>query len=300
MKKTTTRRTAMKNIALGTATALALPSLSASTPIRNPEVSGQVPQSAIVNRFGHSVCRWCFGSMKLEELAEQVKPMGITSIELTTPDEWPILKKYGLTCALGSHPDQSLSDGYNQPGLHEMLNKRYFDLAQKAADAGIPTIIVFSGNRKGLDDKLGVEFCAKGIEPLAKYAEKLGIQVVMELLNSKVNHPDYQCDHTEWGVELVEKVGSPNFKLLYDIYHMQIMEGDVIATIKKHKDHIGHYHTAGVPGRNEIDETQELYYPAIMRAIADTGYNRYVAQEFIPKAKDGMASLRKAVELCNV
>lgn len=283
----------MKNIALGTATALALPSLSAGASFANRK-------SEIMNSFNHSVCRWCFGGMKLEELCEQVKPMGITSVELTTPDEWPILKKYGLTCALGSHPEQSLSDGYNQPGLHEMLNKRYFDLAKKAADAGIPTIIVFSGNRKGLDDKLGIDFCAKGLEPLAKYAEKLGVQVVMELLNSKVDHTDYQCDHTPWGAELVEKVGSPNFKLLYDIYHMQIMEGDVIATIRKYKDHIGHYHTAGVPGRNEIDETQELYYPAIMRAIADTGFKGFVAQEFIPKAKDGMASLRKAVELCNV
>ncbi len=283
----------MKNIALGTATALALPSLSAGASIVNRK-------SEIVNRFNHSVCRWCFSGMKLEELCEQVKPMGITSVELTTPDEWPILKKYGLTCALGSHPEQSLSDGYNQPGLHEMLNKRYFDLAQKAADAGIPTIIVFSGNRKGLDDKLGIDFCAKGLEPLAKHAEKLGVQVVMELLNSKVNHPDYQCDHTPWGAELVEKVGSPNFKLLYDIYHMQIMEGDVIATIRKYKDHIGHYHTAGVPGRNEIDETQELYYPAIMRAIADTGFKGFVAQEFIPKGADKMAALRRGVEICSV
>ncbi|MCF8278738.1 MAG: TIM barrel protein [Bacteroidales bacterium] len=292
MTKSTTRRTAMKNIALGTATALALPRMKAATAV-NPPLSA-------IGQHGNSVCRWCFNDFKLEELCEQVKPMGITSIELTTPDEWPILKKYGLTCALGSHPNQSLTEGYNQPGLHSMLNERYFDLAKKAADAGIPTIIVFSGNRKGLDDHLGIDFCAKGLEPLAKYAEKLGVQVVMELLNSRVNHPDYQCDRTPWGVELVEKVGSPNFKLLYDIYHMQIMEGDVIATIKKHHNHIGHYHTAGVPGRNEIDETQELYYPAIMRAIADTGFKGYVAQEFIPKGADKMAALRRGVEICTV
>ncbi|MBI1226936.1 MAG: TIM barrel protein [Bacteroidetes bacterium] len=292
MTKSTTRRTAMKNIALGTATAFALPRMKASNPVSSP--------TATIGKHGNSVCRWCFNDFKLEELCEQVKPMGITSIELTTPEEWPVLKKYGLTCALGSHPNQSLTDGYNQPGLHSMLNERYFDLAQKAANAGIPTIIVFSGNRKGLDDKLGIDFCAKGLEPLAKHAEKLGVQVVMELLNSRVNHPDYQCDHTPWGVELVEKVGSPNFKLLYDIYHMQIMEGDVIATIKKHHEHIGHYHTAGVPGRNEIDETQELYYPAIMRAISETGFKGYVAQEFIPKGADKMAALRKGVEICTV
>ncbi|MBI5915122.1 MAG: TIM barrel protein [Bacteroidetes bacterium] len=295
--KLTNRRQAMKNIAIGAAGALALPSLRASNPAA-PEIVNR--KSQIVNRLHHSVCRWCYSDMKLEELCEQVKPMGITSIELTTPAEWPVLQKYGLTCAVGTVPDLSLSEGYNQPGLHEALNKKYMDLAKKATDIGIPNIIIFSGNRKGLDDELGIDFCAKGVEPLAKFAEKLGITVVMELLNSKVNHPDYQCDHTLWGVGLVEKVGSPNFKLLYDIYHMQIMEGDVIATIRKHHDHIGHYHTGGVPGRNEIDDSQELYYPAVMRAIADTGFKGYVAQEFIPKNADKMASLRRGVEICDV
>jgi hydroxypyruvate isomerase len=238
--------------------------------------------------------------MKLEELCEQVKPIGITSIELTTPAEWPTLKRHGLTCAVGTLPDASLTDGYNQPLLHERLNKKYIELVKAAADHGIPNIIVFSGNRKGLDDGMGIEYCAKGLDALVKFAEKQGVMVIMELLNSKVDHHDYQCDHTPWGVSLVEKVGSPHFKLLYDIYHMQIMEGDVIATITKYKDHIAHFHTGGVPGRNEIDETQELYYPAIMRAIADNGFKGYVAQEFIPKGKDKMASLRRGVEICTV
>lgn len=226
--------------------------------------------------------------------------MGITSIELTTPDEWPVLQRYGLTCAVGTLADASLTDGYNQPALHERLNKKYIELVKAAATNGIPNIIVFSGNRKGLADDLGLEYCAQGLDELVKFAEKQGVTVIMELLNSKVDHHDYQCDHTPWGAALVEKIGSSNFKLLYDIYHMQIMEGDVIATITRYKDHIAHYHTAGVPGRNEIDETQELYYPAIMRAIAGNGFKGYVAQEFIPKAADKMASLRRGIEICSV
>ncbi len=292
MKKSTNRRQAMKNIALSAAGAMALPSLVSAK-------SCQAPPPKTAN-FHHSVCWWCFDSMKLEELCEQVRPMGITSIELTTPDEWPILQRYGLTCAVGTLSDASLTNGYNQPALHKSLNEKYIDLVKAAADNGIPNVIVFSGNRKGLEDSLGIEYCAQGLDELVKFAGKQGVTVIMELLNSKVDHHDYQCNRTLWGAALVEKIGSPNFKLLYDIYHMQIMEGDVIATITKYKDYIGHYHTAGVPGRNEIDETQELYYPAIMRAIADNGFTGYVAQEFIPRAKDKMASLRRAVELCTV
>lgn len=292
MKKSTSRRQAMKNIALSAASTLTLPSI-----VQSKSDHLAQPSSA---SFHHSVCRWCYGHMKLEELCEQVKPMGITSIELTTPAEWPTLQRYGLTCAVGTLPDASLTDGYNQPALHDRLNKKYLDLVKAAADNGIPNVIVFSGNRKGLPDELGIEHCARGLEELVKFAEKHGVMIIMELLNSKVDHHDYQCDHTPWGVSLVEKVGSPNFKLLYDIYHMQIMEGDVIATISKYKDYIAHFHTGGVPGRNEIDETQELYYPAIMRAIANNGFTGYVAQEFIPKAADKLASLRRGVEICSV
>lgn len=161
-------------------------------------------------------------------------------------------------------------------------------------------VIAFSGNRNGMDDKTGLDNCARGLEPVVKIAEKYGVTISMELLNSKRNHPDYQCDKTPWGVELAKKVGSPNFKLLYDIYHMQIMEGDVIDTIREFHPYISHYHTGGVPGRNEIDETQELNYPAIMQAIVDTGFKGYVAQEFIPKKEDVFGSLRQAVMICDV
>lgn len=250
--------------------------------------------------FHHSVCKWCFSDLSLEAMAEKVKDMGITSIELVGVDDWAILKKHGLTCAIGNAPFISLTDGFNDINNHAKYHSMFPDLLKKAADAGIPNIIVFSGNRRGKSDVEGLENCAKGLDPIVKQAEKLGVNIVMELLNSKVNHKDYQCDHTEWGVQLMEKVGNTNLKLLYDIYHMQIMEGDVIATINKYNKYFGHYHTAGVPGRHEIDENQELNYHGIMKAIAATGFKGYVAQEFIPIAQDKLGSLRKAVEICDV
>jgi len=250
--------------------------------------------------FHHSVCKWCFGDLPLEAMAEKVKDMGITSIELVGVDDWAVLKKHGLTCAIGNAPFISLTDGFNDINNHAKYHSMFPDLLKKAADAGIPNIIVFSGNRRGKSDVEGLENCAKGLDPIVKQAEKLGVTIVMELLNSKVNHKDYQCDHTEWGVQLMEKVGNTNLKLLYDIYHMQIMEGDVIATINKYNKYFGHYHTAGVPGRHEIDENQELNYHGIMKAIAATGFKGYVAQEFIPIAQDKLGSLRKAVEICDV
>lgn len=299
MAKHTDRRKALKHLTLGAAGALTIPGFTTSCQSSLSEKEKPTPVTSSAN-FKHSVCRWCFQDTPLEAFAERVKPMGISSIELCTPDEWPILKNHGLTCAVGTVKDLSLTDGYNQPELHAALNKKYMDLANKAADFGIEKIIVFSGNRKGLDDATGLENCAVGLDPLIKHAEKLGIMVVMELLNSKVDHIDYQCDKTPWGAALVDKVGSPNFKLLYDIYHMQIMEGDVIRTITDYKDHIAHYHTAGVPGRHEIDESQELYYPAIMKAIADNGFDGFVAQEFIPVAPEPFESLKKSVEICTV
>ncbi|MBD0366610.1 MAG: TIM barrel protein, partial [Flavisolibacter sp.] len=191
-------------------------------------------------------------------------------------------------------------DGWNDPKLHDELLASFEDVIPKAANAGLDKIITFSGNRKGLSDEQGLENCAKGLKRLMKTAEKHKVTVTMELLNSKVNHKDYQCDHTKWGVELVKMVGSDRFKLLYDIYHMQIMEGDVIATIKEYHPYINHYHTGGVPGRNEIDETQELNYPAIIKAIIDTGHKGFVGQEFIPKREDALASLKQGVQICDV
>jgi hydroxypyruvate isomerase len=248
----------------------------------------------------HSVCQWCYDSIPLADLAKAAKTLGISSVELLTPDQWPIVINHGLTCAMGYASMIRLEKGFNDPSLHAQLLKDYADSIPRAAAAGLKSLICFSGNRNGLSDESGLENCARGLDAIVKLASKYNITIAMELLNSKVDHRDYQCDHTEWGVRLCEKVASPNFKLLYDIYHMQIMEGDVIATIRKYKSYIAHYHTGGVPGRHEIDESQELYYPAIMRAIVDTGFNGYVAQEFIPSKADPLASLGAAVKMCDV
>lgn len=291
------RRTALRNTALGAgALALGLPNAQGS--------ATQKEQKTILTNMkgnvNHSVCRWCYNGIPLEEFAERASEIGIKSIELTSPKEWPVLEKYGLTCALGTESFASIVDGFNVKANHDKLLKPYLNLIDQAADQGIPNVIVFSGNRRGMSDEAGWENCAIGLDPIAKHAEKKGVMVVMELLNSKVNHPDYQCDKTPWGAKLVDKIGSPNFKLLYDIYHMQIMEGDIIATIRDYKDYIAHYHTGGVPGRHEINETQELNYPAIMRAIVETGYQGFVAQEFVPSWEDQIAALKQGVEICDV
>ncbi|MEJ0054288.1 MAG: TIM barrel protein [Bacteroidota bacterium] len=244
------------------------------------------------NNINHSVCQWCYNSIPLEDLVTASKEMGLKSVELLNSEQWPVAIKQGLTCAMGYASPIGLSKGFNDPSLHDQLLKDYALNIPKAADAGLKSVICFSGNANGLSYEKGLENCAKGLDAVMKIAAKHNITVCMELLNSKVDHKDYQCDHTEWGVQLCEKLGSPNFKLLYDIYHMQIMEGDVIATIKKRSQYIGHYHTGGVPGRNEIDSSQELYYPAIMQAIVDTGFKGFVAQEFIPKRPDKLASLK--------
>jgi len=250
--------------------------------------------------INHSVCRWCYNSIPLEQLCEGVKDIGIKSIEITTPKEWEILQNHGLTSALGTIENASIPNGFNDPKYHASLQQPYLDLIDSAANEGVETIIVFSGNRGNISDEAGIENCAVGLEKIVKYAEKKDVMIVMELLNSKVNHPDYQCDKTPWGAALIDKIGSSHFKLLYDIYHMQVMEGDVIATIRKYKDYFAHYHTGGVPGRNEINQNQELNYPAIMRAIVETGYKGYVAQEFIPTYEDKLAALKEGVMICDV
>ena len=251
-------------------------------------------------RVNHSVCRWCYEKIALDDLCQASKEMGIASIDLTGPTEWPTLQKYGLTCAMANGAGQGITKGWNRRERHEALIKSYEEVIPLCAKAGLKNLICFSGNREGQDDQTGIEICAEGLKKLMPTAEKYKVNVVMELLNSKVNHPDYQCDHTKWGVDLCKAVGSERFKLLYDIYHMQIMEGDVIATIKKYHPYIAHYHTGGVPGRNEIDETQELNYPPIMKAILDTGFKGHVAQEFIPKRPDALASLKQGVDICDV
>ncbi len=251
-------------------------------------------------KINHSVCRWCYQNIPLEDLCKAAKDIGLQSIELVGPAEWPILTKYGLTAALPNGAGMGIEKGFNDPQYHDALVKSYQEVIPLVAKAGLNQIICFSGNRNGMDDEKGLENAATGLKRLMSTAEQHKVTVVMELLNSKVNHKDYMADHTAWGAALAEKVGSDRFKLLYDIYHMQIMEGDVIATIRKYHPYISHYHTGGVPGRNEIDETQELNYPAIMKAIADTGYKGFVAQEFIPKRTDKLASLRQGVQICDV
>ena len=248
----------------------------------------------------HSVCRWCFGDMPLDELCAAVKEMGLVGIDLVGPKDWDTLKRYNLVSTMCNGAEISLTKGWNNPQYHTQLIKNYTEHIELVAAAGYTNLICFSGNRDGMADDVGLQHCADGLKKIMPLAEKKGVVIHMELLNSKVDHKDYMCDKTPWGVELCKRIGSPNFKLLYDIYHMQIDEGDVIRTIQNYHPYIGHYHTAGVPGRHEIDDSQELYYPAIMRAILATGFDKHVAQEFIPAQQNKVESRRKAIQICDV
>ncbi len=249
-------------------------------------------------RLKQSVCQWCYGKMPLDELCAAARRIGLLSVELLGEKDWPVVRRHGLTCAMANGPS-TIPVGFNRPDQHDRLVAESARLLPLVAAAGLPNMIVFSGNRGGMSDGEGLANCVAGLQRVTPLAEQLGVTVCMELLNSRVDHQDYMCDHTAWGAELVRRVGSPRFKLLYDIYHMQIMEGDVIRNIRDHFDAIGHFHTAGVPGRHEIDESQELNYPAIMRAIADLGYTGYIGQEFVP-VRDPMASLAQGVRTCDV
>lgn len=247
----------------------------------------------------HSACRWCYGRIPLEKLCAEGKKMGLVAIDLLRPGrDFDVLKKHGMVCSMvGSH---GIHPGLNEKKNHERCLGAIRASIEAASEAGYRNVICFSGNRrKGLTDEEGLDNCAEALKQVVGLAEKKKILLCMELLNSKRNHKGYMCDRTAWGVKLCKKVGSDNFQLLYDIYHMQIDEGDVIATIRENARYIGHYHTGGVPGRNEIDETQELYYPAIMRAIVKTGFKGFVAQEFIPK-RDPLKSLSQAIRICDV
>ena len=284
-----TRRQAIATM-IGAAAVATLPRMSAT------EMKSESTPAA--GGVRHSVCRWCYNKIPLEEFARAAKDMGLESVELLGPDEWPVVQRLGLTCAM-ANGTTTIPDGLNRIENHEKMVPSMIERIGQVAKSGLPNVIVFSGNRNGMPDEQGLENCAIALKQIVPAAEKAGVTVCMELLNSKVNHKDYMCDRTPWGVELVKRVGSERFKLLYDIYHMQIMEGDVIATIRDNAAYIGHYHTGGVPGRNEIDEGQELYYPAIMRAIVETGFKGFVAQEFIPK-RDPLTSLREGVRICTV
>ena len=266
--------------------------------------TGFMPMAApLKNNINHSVCKWCYPDLSVDALAQAAASIGLKSVELLHPDEWPVLEQHGLTCAMPFGPvaegKHGIPDGFNDPANHEWLIPMYNERIAEVAEAGYPNVICFSGNRRGMSDEAGLENCVTGLQQIVPTAERLGVTICMELLNSKVDHADYMCDRTAWGVELCNRVNSDRFKLLYDIYHMQIMEGDVIRTIRQNHQYIGHYHTGGNPGRNEIDESQELSYPAIMRAIVETGYTGFVGQEFVP-SRTPLVSLREAVHICDV
>ena len=277
----TTRRSALKTAAASL--------IAAGVPTAQAAPKGRLKQSA---------CRWCYQKMELDDLCRQGAEMGLSAIDLVKPEEWPTVKKYGLVPSM-VYGAGTIKDGWNRKESHDRLEKDAREAIKLAAEAKLPNVITFSGNRAGLPDDQGRDNCILGLRRVKKIAEDNGITICLELLNSKVNHKDYQCDHTAWGVEVMKGVDSPRVKLLYDIYHMQIMEGDIIRTIRDNFQYIAHFHTGGVPGRHELDDTQELQWRTVAKAIADLNFEGYFAHEFVP-TKDPMASLRQAVELCTV
>jgi hydroxypyruvate isomerase len=279
-------------------TSLATLALASALPAhaeQKPPARGKVITKG---RLKQSVSRWCYGGIELETLCKEAAAMGFHAIDLLDEKDWGVPAKFGLVCALGNGAG-GISKGFNRLEHHDELVHGTERLIPIAKAAGVPSVIVFSGNRNGLSDEEGVKNCITGLKRVAGAAEKHGVQVVIEYLNSKVDHGDYQFDHMKFGVDVVKGVASPKLKILYDIYHAQIMEGDVIRTIRDHKDLIGHFHTGGVPGRNEIDGTQELNYRAIAQAIVDAAIPAYVAHEFVP-SRDPLTSLGEAGALCDV
>ena len=288
------RRAALRRVASSAAVVTAAASLSqrlaAADAATGPKLKGRV---------NHSVCKWCYPKVSLEDLCVAGKQMGLQSVELLTVDNFPTLKKHDLLCAMVSGVPGGIEDGFNALENHDKIADFFERTCPIVANVGFVNIICFSGNRRGMTDEKGLENCAIGLKRVTPIAEKHKVNIVMELLNSKVNHKDYMCDHTAWGVELCKRVGSERFKLLYDIYHMQIMEGDVIRTIRDNIQYIGHFHTGGVPGRHEIDNTQELHWRPIAQAIADLKFDGFVAHEFVP-TRDPMTSLKQAIEIFTV
>ncbi len=300
MSDSQSRRNAIKNLVTGTA---AISSLSMFSSFTNREPGDSLNEEPLKKNINHSVCKWCYDSIPFDEFCAAAKKMGIVAVDLVSPKDWPTLKKHGLYSSMCNGAEINLVDGFNDKKFHDQLVKNYTEYIPLMEKEGYKNVICFSGNKRDIDDETGLQNCAEGIKKILPIAEKHKVTVVMELLNSRVDHKDYHCDKSAWGIELVKRVGSENFKLLYDIYHMQIDEGDVIRTIQNNHQYFAHYHTGGVPGRHEIDETQELYYPAIMKAIVATGFKGYVAQEFIPSSKEKdkqLASLKIAVKICDV
>jgi len=278
--------------------------LASSLPSASIIASDCTSSNEIGNTINHSVCSWTYNFLTLNELCAVAKKIGIRAIDLVAPKDFSILKENNIECSMCYTAGKvSLTQGWNDPLQHEWLIKDYKEAIPIIANAGYKNLICFSGNRNGMNEELGLRNCIEGLKQIIPLAEKHGIIIQMELFNSKVDHKDYMADCSAWGIELCKRLGSPNFKLLFDIYHMQISEGDIIRSIQENHSYFGHYHTAGVPGRHEIDESQELFYPAIMKAIAATGYTGFVAQEFIPSGKtntDKINALKKAIKICDI
>jgi hydroxypyruvate isomerase len=253
---------------------------------------------ASAGRLKQSVARWCYAKIPLDDLCRQAAEMGLSGIDLVDQEDWPTLRKYGLVPAL-IPGTKHMPNGWNRRENHARLEQEVNDLIQLATAAKAPNVITMSGNRAGLSDEEGKQNCIAGLRRISKRAEDSGVTVCLEVLNSKVNHKDYQCDHTAWAVDVIKGVESPRVRVLYDIYHMQIMEGDIIRTIRDNFQYIAHFHTGGVPGRHELDDTQELRWHTIAKAIADFNYQGFVAHEFVP-TRDPMTSLRQAVQECTV
>jgi hydroxypyruvate isomerase len=295
MKSALSRRSALRTIT-GVSAALA-----GASSLTDRLFAAQATAGAKLNgHINHSVCKWCYSKIPLDDFCHAGKEIGLQSVELLEVKDFPTLRKYDLACAMVSGVPGGITQGLNRLEHHDGIVEFFQQTAPVVAQHGFPNIICFSGNRQGMNDEQGLENCAIGLKRIAPIAEKHKVTVCMELLNSKRTHPDYMCDHTHWGVELVKRVGSERFKLLYDIFHMQIMEGDLADTIRENHQYIAHYHTGGVPGRAEIDETQEIHYPTVMRAILETGFKGFVAQEFVPKRPDPIASLKQGVQICDV
>jgi hydroxypyruvate isomerase len=283
------RRTALKS-ALSAAAMASLPSVSWSR------------GSAPMKRKGHirqSVSRWCYQKIPLDQLCAYAAEIGLKAVDLLNPDEFEVPARYGLICSMGYAGGGEITSAMNRVENHAKLEEGFRKYIPLAAKAGVPNVITFSGNRNGMSDEEGAKNTIAGLSRVKKIAEDHGVTICMELLNSKVDHKDYMCDHTAWGVQVVQAVNSPRVKLLYDIYHMQIMEGDLVRTIQKNIDWLGHFHTGGVPGRHELDATQEVQWDGVMRGIAATNFRGYVAHEFVP-TRDPLTSLRQAADLCDV
>jgi hydroxypyruvate isomerase len=296
--KNLNRRQILQRGAAGTAAALLTPLLASSAPLAAESQATPVPVSRKFN-IHQSVARWCYQKIALEDLCTAGAQMGLKGIDLLQPDEFEIPRRYGLVCSMGYADGGKINKGLNRLENHDEIEAGLRKAVPLAAKAGVPNVITFSGNRDGLADDEGLKNTIVGLKRLKTLMEDHGVILNMELLNSKVDHHGYMCDHTTWGVAAMQEVNSPNIKLLYDIYHMQIMEGDLIRTITANHQWIGHFHTGGVPGRHELDDTQEVTWDAVMRGISATGYKGYVAHEFLP-TKDPLTSLRNAVDLCDV